>query len=527
MKVKGKLYAVLLCSLLSLCTLMAQAPDTIASKQTTKIYLERADTLAFDKGFNPDVQVLLGNVVFRHDSSYMYCDSAYFYESTNSLEAFDNVRMVQGDTLFIYGDWLLYDGNTQFARLRKHVIMKNNQVTLYTDSLNYDRKTNIGYYFEGGRIVDEDNTLSSFYGQYSADTKLSIFNDSVKLVNPKFTLYSDTLHYATDSKIATILGPSVIVSDSGTVYSSKGWYNTADDLSLLLDRSQVVSGNRILIGDSILYDKATGFSEVFGNMILRDTAQKVILEGQYGYYNEKTEFAFATDSARFIEYSRGDTLFLHADTLQMSTIDSTFRELKAYYGVRFFKVDLQGVCDSMLFNTRDSILYMYSGPIIWNGDYQIYGDTILVYLNDSTVDHAHIKQFAIAAQLLHPSYYNQLKGNDMLAYFEDEFLRKIDVSGNAESIFYPIDNGGMIGMNQTKSAYISIWMKEEGKFDRIKWWPKTEGSLTPIPDLHPEQKTLKDFYWFDYIRPANKDNIYQKVQRKSGEAPKRSNKFVH
>ena len=456
--------------------------DTVPPKKT-KVYLIHSNTLSFDKAVKPDAQILNGDVCFRHDSSYMYCDSAYFFEQTNSLEAFSNVRMEQGDTLFVYGDYLFYDGNTQVAYLRENVRMENGQVTLFTDSLNYERIPNIGYYFEGGLIVDSLNQLSSFYGQYSPETKLAVFNDSVQVENPDFTLYSDTLHYDTESKVATILGPSVIVSDSGTIHTSRGWYDTVNNTSLLLDQSQVESGEKILIGDSIFYNRDMG--EVYGNMSLIDTAQHVTLQGEYGYYNEQTGYAFATDSARFLEYSQGDTLFLHADTLQMVTVDSVYREIKAYYGVRFYRIDMQGVCDSMQFNTRDSVLYMYTEPVLWNEQYQLYGDTIAIYMNDSTIEYAHVIQFAFAAQHVDSSYYNQLKGNDLKAYFEGQELRRIDVNGNAS------------------------------------------GTLTPIPDLKPDQKMLKDFYWFDYLRPKNRDDIYEVVKRKATESPKRSNKFVH
>ncbi|MEG1544670.1 MAG: OstA-like protein [Tannerellaceae bacterium] len=512
-------------SLLSVCV-FAQAQDSVSQKKK-KVYLEHANILSFDQALNPDAQVLIGDVCFRHDSSYMYCDSAYFYEQGNSLEAFSNVRMEQGDTLFVYGNYLFYDGNTQLAQMRENVRMENGQVTLFTDSLNYDRIANIGYYFDGGMVVDEENELSSFYGQYSPATKESVFNDSVRLENPQFTLYSDTLHYNTDSKIATILGPSVIVSDSGTIYSSRGWYNTADNTSLLLDRSRIVSGDRIMTGDSIFYNKESGFGEAFGNMNLQDTTKKVMIEGQYGYYNERTEYAFATDSARFMEYSKADTLYLHADTLEMATIDSTFREIKAYHGVRFFRVDMQGVCDSMLFNTHDSVLYMYNEPVIWNEQYQIYGDTIEIYMNDSTIDYAHVKQFAFAVQLVDSSYYDQLKGNDLKAFFNGQAVDQIDVAGNAESIFYPLESdGAKVGMNETKSGFLTIWVKEN-KLEKLKIWPNPQGTMTPIPDLRPEQKTLKDFHWFDYLRPKNKDDIYTVVKRKTGEVRKVSNKFVH
>lgn len=500
--------------------------DTVPPKKT-KVYLIHSNTLSFDKAVKPDAQILNGDVCFRHDSSYMYCDSAYFFEQTNSLEAFSNVRMEQGDTLFVYGDYLFYDGNTQVAYLRENVRMENGQVTLFTDSLNYERIPNIGYYFEGGLIVDSLNQLSSFYGQYSPETKLAVFNDSVQVENPDFTLYSDTLHYDTESKVATILGPSVIVSDSGTIHTSRGWYDTVNNTSLLLDQSQVESGEKILIGDSIFYNRDTGMGEVYGNMSLIDTAQHVTLQGEYGYYNEQTGYAFATDSARFLEYSQGDTLFLHADTLQMVTVDSVYREIKAYYGVRFYRIDMQGVCDSMQFNTRDSVLYMYTEPVLWNEQYQLYGDTIAIYMNDSTIEYAHVIQFAFAAQHVDSSYYNQLKGNDLKAYFEGQAVYQIDVAGNAESIFYPLEkDGAKVGMNETKSGFLTIWVKDN-KLDKLKIWPSPVGSMTPIPDLKPDQKMLKDFYWFDYLRPKNRDDIYEVVKRKATESPKRSNKFVH
>ncbi|RGP10504.1 OstA-like protein [Parabacteroides gordonii] len=539
MKIVNKFFLTGLFCLLTVCV-FAQTQDSISVRQgetltadtvttkKTKVFLEHANTLSFDKEVNADAQFLQGDVCFRHDSSYMYCDSAYFFETTNSLEAFSNVRMEQGDTLFVYGNYLFYDGNTQIAYLRENVRMENGQVTLFTDSLNYERIPDIGYYFDGGLIVDSLNQLSSFYGQYSPTTKLAIFNDSVRLENPNFTLYSDTLHYDTESKIATILGPSIIVSDSGTIHSSRGWYNTETNTSLLLDRSEVYSGNRVLIGDSISYNQDAGFGEAFGNMCLRDTAQKVILEGQYGFYNERTEYAFATDSARFMEYSQGDTLYLHADTLEMATLDSTAREIKAFHGVRFYRIDMQGVCDSMQFNTRDSVLYMYDNPVLWNEQYQLYGDTIEIYMNDSTIDYAHVIQFAFAVQHLDSSYYNQLKGNDLKAYFEGQTVRQIDVEGNAESIYYPLEgDGAKIGLNETKSGFLTIWVKEN-KLEKLKIWPTPLGNLTPIPDLKPEQKTLKDFYWYDYLRPKNKDDIYNVVKKKVEDAPVRGNsKFRH
>ncbi|OAV72046.1 Organic solvent tolerance protein OstA [Bacteroidales bacterium Barb6] len=513
-------------SVLSVCA-VAQTDSVAVQTTATKVYLEGADSLVFNQLTNPDAQILKGNVIFRHDSTYMYCDTAFFYELTNSLEAFGQVRMEQGDTLFVYGDYLYYDGNTQLANLRRNVRMENNQVTLYTDSLDYNRLANIGYYFEGGSLVDESNRLTSFYGQYSPDTKLAIFNDSVHLYNPEYTLYSDTLHYSTDTKIALILGPSTIVTDSGTIYTTRGWYDTANNISLLLDRSRLVSKERILVGDSIHYDRETGFGEAFGNIFIQDTAKHIILKGEYGYYDEKTDSAFVTDSACFLECSTADTLYLHADTLYMITVDSTYREVKAFHSVRFFRSDIQGVCDSMLFNTRDSVLYMYTDPILWNDDYQMTGDTICLFMNDTAIDYAHIQRLAFAIQQIDSAHYNQLKGNALKAFFAGKAARQIDVEGNAESIFFPLEaDGAMLNMNETKSSYLSIWIADN-KLEKLKIWPAPQGTIRPLPDLTPDQQRLKDFQWLDYIRPKSKDDIYTVVKRNIEEAtPKRSsNRF--
>ena len=160
-----RLWLVGIFSIIIAFPLISQSGDNKTSVSKTRVNLEHADKLSFNKSINEKAQVLVGDVCFRHDSSYMYCDSAYFYRETNSLEAFSNVRMEQGDTLFVFGDYLFYDGDSQIAYLRNNVRMENGQVTLFTDSLNYERVANVGYYFEGGLIVDSLNQLSSFYGR--------------------------------------------------------------------------------------------------------------------------------------------------------------------------------------------------------------------------------------------------------------------------------------------------------------------------------------------------------------------------
>ena len=161
--------------------LEAQETDSVPAVRKTKVFLEHANTLSFDKEVKSDAQILVGDVCFRHDSSYMYCDSAYFYEQTNSLEAFSNVRMEQGDTLFVFGEYLFYDGNTQIAYLRDNVRMENRQVTLFTDSLNYERIPDIGYYRFNRPIRVERSTLSPIVRNAIEKGGLHIDNTPVRI----------------------------------------------------------------------------------------------------------------------------------------------------------------------------------------------------------------------------------------------------------------------------------------------------------------------------------------------------------
>ena len=190
--------------------------------QKNKIFLENADVLSADYNISKDYQVLTGNVKFRKEGMFMYCDSAYFYEKTNSLDAFGNVKMEQGDTLFVYADVLYYSGFDEMAQLRYNVRLINRDVTLYTDSLDYDMRNNLGYYFEGGKIIDSQNELSSVYGQYEPDTKHAEFLYDVELRNEKYVMNTDTLHYNTATHIADIVGKTVIESDSNMIYTNKG-----------------------------------------------------------------------------------------------------------------------------------------------------------------------------------------------------------------------------------------------------------------------------------------------------------------
>lgn len=397
---------------------LQKAPADTTGKE--RIIIEHVDLWRFDKEVNPDAQILTGNVVFKHDNALMYCDSALLYRETNRFEAFGNVHIHQAqDTVDIYCNYLDYDGYTKLARLRELVQMEQGENTLLTDSLDYDRMSGIAYYFDYGSVADSLNVLSSVYAEYSTVDKTAVFYNDVVLQNDNFTLYSDTLHYDTNTKIATILGPTTIEGDSGIIYATRGIYRTEEDVATLLDRAEIVSGSRWMTGDSLIYDRPAHFADLYGSVILRDTAERMELRGNHVMYNDSTECGEAIDHAYIYEYSDSDHLFTGADRMQLIKVDSVNNIAKGIGNVRTWRRDAQSVADSMVYLTRDSVMKMYGRPFVWSGLSQVTGDSIRLFMKNGSVERALIGENAYMSQHLRKKYYNQMRGREVEAYFHE------------------------------------------------------------------------------------------------------------
>lgn len=284
--------------------------------QGKRIELIHADTLLFDKEELPDINKLIGNVRLRHEGWIMDCHLALLNEKNNHFDAFGNI-LIRDDSITIQSQSLYYDGVAKYAKLRNTVELTNDNATLYTDSLDYDRQLGKGYYFTGGTLVDSLNTLTSLYGEYTPDTDEAFFETDVVLENPEYTLYTQRLRYNTHTKIAYFDGATTLIADSLHIESTRGVYDTQNDVAILLDQSRVFHKRGSMTGDSLLYDRKRLFVEAFGNMYLNDTIQQLILRGEYGYFNETSEYGFATVYARAEDYSKEDTLYIAADTLEL------------------------------------------------------------------------------------------------------------------------------------------------------------------------------------------------------------------
>lgn len=487
------------------------ANDTVKSKRTY-LYMLHADATRGDEERLPDAVILVGDVQLRRDSMYMYCDSAYLFTKRNSVKAFGNVRMEQGDTLFLYGDYADYDGDLNVARVRSNVRLIDKNTVLETDSLNYDRNINLAYYFNGGILSDEQSTLDSYWGEYDVNTKEAVFTDDVTLSNPQFIMQSDTLHYNTATNVAKIVGPTRIDNANNRILTHLGYYNTNKRQATLLMRSVVSNGSKEITGDSLFYDEKIGVSEAFGNIVYTDTVGGNMLTGEYGYMNELVDSSYVTGRAVVMDYSQGDTLYMSADTIWAVThnidTDSLYRIVRACHKVRAYRTDIQAVCDSLIFDSRDTCMTMYKDPILWYNNMQLLGEEVKIYMDTASIDWVNIINQTLYAERVGDKEYNQIRGQEMRFLFNGGELNEMQVIGSVAVRYYPLDGDSlMLGLNCTESGRLTTYMND-GEVDRIVIPTKADGIFYPMSQIPQEQRFLDNFAWFDYVRPINKDDIF-------------------
>lgn len=505
----------------------------------SRVFLDHADVLFKQPG--DSFMIVSGNVQFTKGGMVMKCDSAHFFPETESFDAFGNISMEQGDTLFIYSDILNYHAPERIAYLfadpGKKVKMINRDVTLETDEFTYDMAIEVGYYTTGGVLYDSQNRLVSREGEYIPSTKDANFYLDVHLTSlgksDTLVIFSDSLFYNTTSHIAKLNSPSEIINKRGVIYTSDGLYDTDLDTAALYLRSLVHSPEgRDLTADTIYYDRIAGIGECFGNMIMTDSARQASIQAEYGFFNQATDSVYATGRLLIKEYSQGDTLYLHGRQLNAYRITDSVAipgvpadsvagtpEIPAsvridttnvadiWPRVRFFRSDMQGVCDSMRATSVDTTLRMYRHPVVWSEERQIFGNLIELHMNDSTIDEARLPEYGFTSQRIYGEYYDQLAGKEMVAKFDNGELKRLDISGNVELIMYPEEADSTINKMVTAQSSFMTALFSGQTTDLIKMWPETSGTATPLFLMRRSMLYLPKFKLFNGIRPLSPKDV--------------------
>ena len=496
-------------------SLYAQTPaiTPITPTNPNQVEIIKADSLVGQNTPFMSVRRLMGNVALRQATTLLYCNLAILNETTNILEAYGKVKIIQADTVTITGDTAYYFGNERKAKINGRVKLDDKTILLTTNKLDYDLNSSVAYYNTGGKVVDKKSVLTSKEAYYNTVTKLVNFKTSVKVLDKEGNLTADSLRYSTLSKEAYFVAPTLIVNGKDTTYANPGsQYNTVTKIANLKGRSTVKTDDYIMIADTMIYDPPTEIGVANGNIVFLSRKDKAILTGDKGRYSKRTGVTRVFGHALLKNIMENDTLFLNADTLvSLDNKETKVKKMYAYKHVLMYKSDMAGKCDSLSYNMSDSTIYFYQKPILWNTKNQSEADSINVLLRRNKIKTMNMKGKSFVVSIDTLINYNQIKGRKMVVNFTDSSrIEKVTVEGNGESIYYAIDEKNTVtGMNRVQCGKMNINFKKN-KVSKIAFLAKPDGRFIPPKEIKNDDKELVGFRWRIAERPT-KESIMKIV----------------
>lgn len=483
--------------------------NILVAQTKTNLEIINSNLTIFDSSFNPDMRRLIDSVIFKHDNTIMYCDSAWHYFKDNRFEAFGKIHINNNDSLHLYGNHLDYIGEKDIAVIRGDIVLKDNKMTLKTDELIYNLNNNIASYYTGAEIVNNDNKLFSKIGYYYGDENLLKFKKSVNLLNPDYEIISDTLLFNTISEIAYFFGPTTITSDSNLIYCENGWYNTITDESRFSKNAFLQNNDQTLSGDSLIYKRKQAYGLALKNVQVVDTINSFIINGNRAELFERKDSSIITIDPLLILIMENDSLFLHSDTIVAFKKNKLEKVVKASTGVKFYSENLQGKCRELYYFNNDSNICMYHNPILWAQEYQMTADSIIMEMKNKGIDKLLLSDNAFIVSNPYPEFYNQIKGKKINGFFTNNEMKKIRVFGNGQ-VSYTIEDEykKITGINTVTCSLMNIDVNNK-KIKRISFQESPESVIFPTDELPLEWKRLKGFAWKGKEQIKNKEAIWK------------------
>ena len=486
--------------------------ETLLAQSPKKIVIEHSDFLDVNQLEIPDALLLQGNVRINHDGVKMFCNKAYYFQTENYIKAFGDVRMVQGDTLFMNSKYAEYNGNVKQAYATGNVEMRSPDMTLATDTLSFDRISQQAYYTTNGTITNKDNVLKSKSGRYYANEKKFQFLSAVTITNPKYVVKSNRLDYYNTAGQSYLYGPSTITSKENFIYTEKGFYDSKKNIGHFLRKSYIKYKDRLIEGDSLFYNRNNEFASATNNVKITDTINKGIIKGHYAEVYKKKDSLFVTKRAVAINLVDKDSVYIHGKLL-MVTGKPNERIIRAYDNARIFKKDMSGKCDSIHSSQITNLTKLIGKPILWNFENQMTGDVMHLVGNDKTQQLDSLKvlnnAFIISKDSLGTGF-NQVKGQNLFGKFRDNKLYEADIIKNTEVIYFMRNDAHeLIGINKNVSSRINMTLNGN-TIDSMTFFTNVDGDIYPEKDLPENARKLRGFIWREDERIKSKDDLFTK-----------------
>ncbi|HOO42186.1 MAG TPA: OstA-like protein [Bacteroidales bacterium] len=588
-----------------------------------KVHLISAKVAEMYELFGVSYRKVTGPASFLHNDTYILCDTAIWNTEQNVIHAVGNVQVIQEGTR-LTGETIHYLGDLNTAEVRGRVVelIDKDENRLRTQYLNFNTKDSIGYFFNGGSIVDNEGTLlESRRGYYYSKEKLFCLYEHVEMGTDTLKIKADSLYYHTDLNLAEYWGNVQAWHTDGFLTCHEGTYEREKELFHFLDDVFIQTEEQEIYADDVHYDRLKNSGTLLKNVQVRDTTQQILVLGDCLDFRREPDWVQVTENPVFIacetdpETNRTDSLFLGSDTLRVFTttigqmdstdrsraferreipvrtkpllpadslsvadtittvdtlvasetvkkpesvpakkdtvsdpeneltkrmilsdsldiqislikIDSSFlagvrqegdslfntMEVHLFYGynnVKVYRNDLQSVCDSLVFNSIDSVLRQYGKPVIWNQESQLSADSVFFRFSRDSLYRVDFLSASFLISQEEEIFFHQIKGDMMQAHIRDNDIFRFDALKNVKALFYIPEDSLITSLNIKECEEMNVMLKER-RAERITYKKSVKSDMIPLFELKKEQERLADFNWRAADRPIDRYSITQR-----------------
>lgn len=522
------------------------------------VTIQQGDSLAaFCDVLDYNAETLLadlqGNVVLKRGETELYTERLAYDLATKVATYHTGGRILSQETELSSRHGYYY-AEAKEVYFRDSVVVVDDRFEMRADTLKYDLENEIVYFLGPTVIRTDTHRIYCESGFYDVTNDVAVFAKNAQYKSGERIAAADTIRYSGQDEVYILSGEAFVAEgeDERATADVINYYRRADRYVLkgnafVRDSTQTVTGDfidyntktetysvsggrprvsappMIILADELGSDPETGFTVATGDVVWQDTSANTTIEAEVARYNETTGYLKATGGARgrplMTSILDQDTMWMAADTLvsyQADTVNAkgdTIRYLAAYNDVRILKSDLQAVCDSLGFNTVDSVLTLYQDPVLWQDTSQLTGDTISINFKGEQLDYVELNRNAMVLTSPDLIFFNQVKGKNIVAKFDSSSLTQTVVTGNAEAIYYIQDEElRYVGVNKTACSSMVLDF-ERGSVRKIRFLDAPSGKMDPMGAVNHETIKLDGFRWEEARRPLTLGDLFNLLQR--------------
>ncbi|MEM0993394.1 MAG: OstA-like protein, partial [Bacteroidota bacterium] len=480
---------------------------------------QRLFTDQLDYDLNTKIATYTTGALLTNGTTQLTSKRGYFYTAVDEVYFKDSVVLIDPE-FNLLADTLKFNTETQTAYFLGPTLIKSDTTQIYCEDGFYDTANEVAEFKKNAQFVQgEQIAIGEIIRYEGAMETYSIIGDARFTENDRIAI-ADTIKYNEQTGETLLFGDAVYQDSTQYIAADQITYNSEQEIYKTKGRSYISDPPQILQANEVDYDNETGLGIAIGDVIWQDTSQQITIICELARYNQNTDYLKASGGRpMMITKVEDDSLYLASDTLVAISVQDTIvldsattridtsRFLNAYPDVRIYKTDMQALCDSLTYSTRDSMFRFFEDPIVWADTSQFTADTIHMSLKNDQIDRIFLYNKSFIINSPDEFFFNQIKGRNTVATFLEGELRRMDVKGNAESVYYALDEAdAYVGVNKTISSSM-VLLFGNNEVEQIKFFKQPTAKLEPMATADHNALKLEGFRWVTEGRPRSVADI--------------------